>query len=284
MTTQSKRTSSRLDRALPKAQVKSSPPKPKQTNTLVQKFQQRHQTNSTTRLHKENYHSSWVQARHFLVPEVSVSERDSNEEEEESDSEIGELIHLSSENIVFHSSDDIRNLSYDSRCESGNKNYELDDFVAIDDYESDENEDQRGNENVPIEKRRRLIRKGKEVRKMPADSDQSSKLFFSEPDNEIIVIPRRTSAVITPSPTTEGVAEVLVSEAPEEIVEHIMDGVRIFSRRCNRDRPSIMLLLSTGVLEDLIVIEALQHAVRLGLGKMLPSDGTEMWTIGPRGR
>lgn len=78
-------------------------------------------------------------------------------------------------------------------------------------------------------------------------------------------------------------SEPLLAEASVEIVEEIMDALAVFSRRCNRDRAPVRLRLAAAVLEDEEVREALENAVRLGLGRKLSlEDGSKRWTIGPK--
>lgn len=78
--------------------------------------------------------------------------------------------------------------------------------------------------------------------------------------------------------------ETPVSEAAlEDIAEELTDAIALFSRRCNRKHTPLTLRLSAEALENEEIVEALQDAERLGLGEGLRlSDGTEVWTIGPR--
>ncbi|KAF2243485.1 hypothetical protein BU26DRAFT_554967 [Trematosphaeria pertusa] len=59
-----------------------------------------------------------------------------NEENNEEEEAYGELADLSADNVEWGAADDLdptRNLSYDSRCEPGNEEYEYDGFVVSDD-------------------------------------------------------------------------------------------------------------------------------------------------------
>ncbi|KAF2865655.1 hypothetical protein BDV95DRAFT_586257 [Massariosphaeria phaeospora] len=117
-------------------------------------------------------------------------------------------------------------------------------------------------------------------------SSNSSKLFFSDPDDNIhpmLVSPSSSFAFFSP-PLPELTAETNVKEADmEDVPEEIMDAIALFSRRCNRDKEPLRLRLAAEVLEDDEVADALKEALRLGLGQMVElADGSQRWTIGPR--
>ena len=263
------------------------------------------------------------QASRYVSAEASDTDADSDDDSEESESEIAELIDLTAENFEYEAAHDTsRHSSYDSRGEPGNEAYELDDFVVGDSEEEDEkseceSESDKEPEAAPITTKRRLIRKigpkkwtvespqSAASRKSQSSSSStrsskrssasrrsssrkssstSSKLFYTDSNDSLSSVTRRSSVIVTPSPTRENVSEMLISEDPVEIAEQINDAISLFSRRSNRARPPVVLLLSEAALNDYDLREALDTAVRLELGEMIPSGGFvgEMWSIGPR--
>lgn len=195
----------------------------------------------------------------------------------------------------------------DSRLESGNEDYEMDDFV-VDDDESVYTEDGEvsdafdGDLDLAINMVRHPARatfqsishsgssstSPRSIRQASSTSDRrrrsSSQLFMSDLEGKPFLPPRL--------PSWEDLGFVAGDEAPEapliaqasaEVVEEIIDALALFSRRVNRDRPPINLRLASAVLQDEEIRDALESAIRNGLGRKLSlADGSKHWTIGPR--
>ncbi|KAF2688912.1 hypothetical protein K458DRAFT_401018 [Lentithecium fluviatile CBS 122367] len=241
-------------------------------------------------------------AAHFAdSASSSDSSTDSESSDEgDSDDEYGELADLSADNLEWSTADEVdvgRHLSYDSRCEPGNEDYEMDEFVIGDeegvgvwseredeDVEVDEEEDEYeddlevgdGNATDAHDTRRQEP----EIRIKSRRSSNESKLFFSDPDD-------KSNPLALPSLSdlgfeVEAKNELLVAEANADIVEEIVGALTLFPRRCNRGRKPVRLRLAAGVLEDREVREALESALRLGLGRKISlRDGSKWWKIGP---
>ncbi|CAO2648331.1 Nn.00g075980.m01.CDS01 [Neocucurbitaria sp. VM-36] len=237
--------------------------------------------------------------------------------EEDIDDEYNELANLSGDNVAFTTADIVdRRESYDSRYESGNEEYELDDFVVGDDTDtgdgsstdmeaegSSDDGHSLDEDDVPVPrrviKRRISIREqykvevGEKVRKASAISTRSlssvsSGLFVTDEDDPPESLPGYPSTPpsdLTPlTPEFEHYMELPIATAAlEEIMEEIMDAISLFSRRCNRKRTPLRLRLGGDALEDEEIIEALQNAMSLQMAQSSKlEDGTEVWVIRPR--
>ncbi|CAI6328678.1 unnamed protein product [Periconia digitata] len=182
-----------------------------------------------------------------------------------------------------------RKESYDSRYESGNEDYELNDFVVDDDVSIKSESDATIKAHSPTYNTRRasaitstLSVISEATRR--SKSSTSSRLFFSESEDGIQTLDMMAWLQLgIASDDPEDVGEGVVTEPSAEVVEEISDAVAMFSRRCNRGRPPIRLRLSSFAGKDGEVKEALDRAVDLGLGRKLSlRDGTKLWTIGPK--
>jgi hypothetical protein len=203
-----------------------------------------------------------------------------------SDSDSDELNDMLFENVEGQPADGAsRNASYDSRCDPGNEDYELDDFVVADesDQESEVDTEAENKDTAKVDidlRKRKLIRK-LTPRKRSSTPSTSSKLFCSGTEDGQFS-QRRPSLVICPTDSSSSPAGIFISDDPEEIVEQIMDALALYSRRCNRKRPPTTLILSPSALMDPDVRGGLEDAIRLGLGHILTaSDEGEVWLIGP---
>jgi hypothetical protein len=209
----------------------------------------------------------------------------SMDEETESD----ELVALSGDNIEYHYGDQLdRRDSYDSRQDSGNEDYELDDFVVGDD-EDDSIFDVGSEITVTFEDsvERRLshfsIAESSiaeheiTTNKVSLGSLSSgSGLFVSDPNDRAEYI----AALSPPGPISQ---PALVDISPADLAEEIMDATCRFSRRCNRDSAPLRLVLSREMLEDKEVVDALQNAIKQELG-MIEDIGNDsvLVVVGPK--
>jgi hypothetical protein len=113
---------------------------------------------------------------------------------------------------------------------------------------------------------------------------RSSSLFVSDPNGD----PSITQQLMPWLQAAEDEVELeapLIAQASAEVVEEIIDALALFSRRVNRDRPHVRLRLAAAVLEDEEIRDALEDAIRTGLGRKLSlPDGSKRWSLGPKGR
>ncbi|KAF2443415.1 hypothetical protein P171DRAFT_495133 [Karstenula rhodostoma CBS 690.94] len=97
---------------------------------------------------------------------------------------------------------------------------------------------------------------------------RSSSLFVSDRVGDTSI-----SRQFAPWPQTAGdgveddVEAPLIEQASEEVVEEIIDAIALFSRRVYRNRPPVRLRLAAAVLEDKETRDALESAIRTGLGR-----------------
>lgn len=241
--------------------------------------------------------------------------------EEDSDDEINEQSNLSYDQIELHHSHKVSgsqysSQSYDSRFELGNRGYEADDFVIDDDesiVEESDMSDQDSDLDLEINMDRDPVRTsyrnvGRPVRvgSLFSNSDRrtstsnqssrsrstrypssgSSRLFFSDLSGTSKVSPYLPSWANLGFQTGDEASEApLIAQASAEVVEEIVDALALFSRRINYHRSPIRLRLAAAVLDDKEIREALEDAIRTGLGRKLSfPDGSKQWTIGPRRR
>lgn len=211
----------------------------------------------------------------FIEDEVESDDEDTEEEcdeenEESENSESGELVELSGDNIESRAADDLRRNSYDSRFEPGNEEYELDEFIVGDDDESD------------IESIGSEITIHRNLGRSPSLQPRTSVITITSRRSSRRSMRSSISILQTQGMRNKKIAELPKSDNADEIVDEIMDALALFSRRCNRNREPLMLVLAAATCENAAVREALQDAVRCRLGKALPTaDETEVWVIGP---
>ena len=243
-------------------------------------------------VHDTSHIKAYTRTLCFLEDLASDSDYDTDMEEgNDADDEFGELSDLSGDNIQYNSADQLdRRESYDSRLESDNEDYELDDFVVDDD--SDDTITEVGSEITVTPERLDESGDGTEdtddklssttARKHSATSTGSSNsgLFVSDPDD----VPEALSSYLTPmSPLF--VQPVPEDVEPAEVAEEIMDAVCRFSRRCNRDSAPLRLFLTSEYFEDKEVEEAVRCAVEKGLGwvdDVWGAEGRVKVIVGPR--
>ncbi|KAF1844828.1 uncharacterized protein K460DRAFT_405107 [Cucurbitaria berberidis CBS 394.84] len=257
-------------------------------------------------------HKAETNVSHLIEHSASDTEDDCSMEgsEEETDDEFNESANMSTDNVAFVTADIVdRRESCDSRYEPGNESYQIDDFVVQDDYETeDESETETKEGGVDDEFDQDYAPAPQQTIERKADFDgqsvededpvlrktsvtstrsESSALFVSDPDD-----PPEPLEWCPTDPRSNLIAFLfeyeiymgmnVIDAALEDIVEEIMDAVGLFSRRCNRKRTPLRLRLSSKILDDGEVCDALQTAERLGLGRgMNLGDGTEGWVIGP---
>lgn len=236
----------------------------------------------------------WSQQRNTRVPartqiiddsaSSSGLSTDESEGDEDDENEFSELADLSNNNLEWGAADDIdarRNLSYDSRCEPGNEDYDHDSFVVSDDEEDFiGGADKESQKEEPSDGRRLSHHISRTCR----SSSRESRLFVSDPEvnSDILAVPTWSDSRSSFQSIQQDIPP-LITEVNPEVVEEILDAFTLFSRRCNRYRAPVSLRLAAIVYEDKEVREALDSAVRLGLGrKMSLADGSKRWTIGPR--
>ncbi|KAL1602601.1 RNA polymerase III subunit C82 [Paraconiothyrium brasiliense] len=214
--------------------------------------------------------------------------------------------------------------SYDSRLEPGNEQYEKDDFLIDDDesvvMEESEASDEEADSDVddlvinmerdpvPVgyqttggrvrmnslfsdtdKSRRSSSAKSSSTSRADRRSSQnsysrrrSSSLFVSDLVGDPS-IPHQLAPWLQTG--KDAVEAPLIAQASEEVVEEIVDALALFSRRVNRDRPSVRLRLAAAVLEDEEIRYLLEDAIRTGLGRKLSlADGSKRWSFGPKGR
>jgi hypothetical protein len=230
-------------------------------------------------------------------------------DEEGSDDEYDDLSDLSGDHFQRRASHNVnvsRKLSYDSRHEPGNDEYETDEFVVGDDEDVEEwsssgedvddddhaeevEEDQEDDEEEEEGKREGEEEEdddlgGFEIAGGSRRSSNASKLFYSDPEDKSSPLAQLLwSDGSSDSEMVETENELLIMEADDDLVEEILDALAMFSRRCNRGKQPIRMTLTAEVLEDREVKEALESAMKLGLGRKLSlGDGSKRWTIGPK--
>lgn len=177
-----------------------------------------------------------------------------------------------------------RKLSYDSRCESGNEDYEADGFVVGDGDELEEASSSAEADVSDVGSLDRVRCDSFATAQYQRTGSGESKLFYSGPEDPpdlLALWPLSDFGSCPGSPLED--SEALILEASEEVVEEIFDALSLFARRCNRHREPLTLRLASAVLRDDGVREALESAVRRGLGRKLSlADGSKRWTIGPK--
>jgi len=216
---------------------------------------------------------------------------------EDSGEDYNEFTDISSENFQWNSVNGYkskRNISYDSRFESGNEDYDIDGFVVNDDEIEDSiaglNESSDDDLHIDgYESSYGIICSGKEGRKssnLSSTASTSSKLFFSDtrsPTNPPSVSWSEFGFYIPNS--NDDAPETLIEEASAEVVEEIVDALAMFSRRCNRNKAPVKFELAAAVSEDEEIKDVLGRAVKLGLARRVSlRDGSIRWIIGPKSR
>ncbi|KAH7089808.1 hypothetical protein FB567DRAFT_619134 [Paraphoma chrysanthemicola] len=183
--------------------------------------------------------------RHLIEDSASDSESEDEPESEELDT-------LSGDNIEYNSRDQLDHReSYDSRLESGNEEYELDDFV-VDDDEVDDISDVSSVVTITPESF------GEERRLSLASLGESSQWDFE-------------------------VQPVMSDFSASDVAEEITDAVCRFSRRCNRNCAPLHLVLASEMLEDKEVVDSLQSAIKQGLGQFdATRDNNVLVVVGPK--
>ncbi|KAH7073624.1 hypothetical protein BKA63DRAFT_566814 [Paraphoma chrysanthemicola] len=206
--------------------------------------------------------------RHLIDDSASDSESEDDPEPEEQDA-------LSGDHIEYSSGDQFdRRESYDSRLESGNEEYELDDFV-VDDDEDDGIPDVSSEITVTsetfIEERRLFLASLVEssqwdvevrVRKVSLTSSSSvSGLFVSDLKDqpECVNAFHLSESILQPD---------MGDISPSDVAEEITDAICRFFRRCNRNSAPLHLVLASEMLEDREVVDSLQSAIKQELGRV----------------
>jgi hypothetical protein len=229
----------------------------------------------------------------------STSESDEYNEADDADN----LDYMSSDVISIS----MRNYSIDSRFESGNEEYELDEFVVWDDevvheewssddssssedgedegkgdeagYDADRDEvlvydellgHERRSSGFTVETRRSSssVSVGTDTTRRTSGE---SKLFYSDPEDtsDPLAIPLNSAV------DSHSIAELEEEESELEplfmdtadVVEEITDAMALFSRRCNRNSKLLRLRIAPGMLEDEEVREVLKEAMTAGFGR-----------------
>jgi hypothetical protein len=98
----------------------------------------------------------------------------------------------------------------------------------------------------------------------------------SDPNDRAAYIAALSSLELISQPVSADIS-------PADIAEEIMDATCRFSRRCNRNGAPLRLLLSSKMLEDKEVVDALQNAIKQGLG-MIEDVGNDsvLIVVGPK--
>jgi hypothetical protein len=200
----------------------------------------------------------------------------------DSDTEISEeLCGLSGDNVEYTSAEQLdRRVSYDSRFESGNEDYEIDDFV-VDDSEGDDvsevgSEITVAQERVDEERRVSTTSNAGVLivsatartasRASTLTNSTGSGLFVSDPNDNIkLSSPLPTTLSPTLSSPLQSLADGI---EPADVAEEIVDAVCRFSRRCNRNCTALRLSLTKDLLDNEEVKDALETAVKAGLGRV----------------
>ncbi|CAA9963543.1 hypothetical protein PTMSG1_06905 [Pyrenophora teres f. maculata] len=164
-----------------------------------------------------------------------------------------------------------RTSSVDSRIGDG-PGYESDDgFVVSDGHEdsTDEtgDEDETGSEKSDI------------TRISSTTSVASSTLFI--PETQLHPHPATTTLTLQPTHFSHLAPSTLT---PAEIAEEISDAITLFSRRCNRGRTPLLLVLGREMMCEEEVLEALAQGRKGGFarGVGLGGDGSVGWCVGGR--
>ena len=213
----------------------------------------------------------------FIADSASDSDHDTDMDGDDADDEhdeFGELSDLTGDNVQYNASDQLdRRESYDSRLDSGNEDYELDDFVVGD--ESSDAISEMGSEitvtqEIVDEQRRCLSEVSGDVdmdrvtassRKASATSSDSG-LFVSDPHDPPSALPPYLAPL--PPPFLQPLSGDVESA---DVAEEIMDALCRFSRRCNRDCAPLRLVLTSEVFEDEEVGDVVKCAIKQGMGK-----------------
>jgi hypothetical protein len=215
-----------------------------------------------------------VRKSHFV--EDFASDSDEEEEEEETISE--EHIHPSADNFEYNASDPLdKRASLDSRLDSGNEDYDRDGFVVDDDSEddvsdvasaitnadlddigSDANSDDTATQELVVEQCHLSISSASTmVRRDSATSTKStdSGLFVHDPNEKHSSLSRRSVTDLLPN------FQVLEDDIdPVDVAEEILDATCRFSRRCNNQCVPLQVVLTTALLDDEEVCDAMQRA------------------------
>jgi hypothetical protein len=234
-----------------------------------------------------------------FVEDSASEEADTEDDEDEENTESDELLNLTADGIEYNAADPLdRRDSHDSRLDSGNEEYEVDDFVVNDD--SDDSASEIGSEITlygsdddvsDIDGRftatpslvdeqyvLSTVDPGSNTRKDSAASTRSSDsgLFVRDPDD----LPQSLSPCLVDLslPTSQ----VLGNNAePSDIAEEISDAVCRFSRRCNRHCAPLRLELSSECFTNAEVNDAIERAIKQGLGSCTNvGDGRVLCIVG----
>ncbi|KAF2024709.1 hypothetical protein EK21DRAFT_117478 [Setomelanomma holmii] len=261
---------------------KRTSPRLKRTKTV------RHATNPENFERQITYQLPTPEFRKHTSRFIAECASDASDSESEDEIESEELDVLSADNIEYHSADQLdRRESLDSRLESGNEDYELDDFVVADD--EDDSISELGSEitmmtgnmsrrtSIVSATDSSIVEGNTAVRKISVGSSSSgSGLFVSNHNDRAFSV----DALISFEHLPPSVAcDVSLSDLAEEII----DVTCRFSRRCNRNCSPLQLLLTSGMLEDEEVVDAIRGAFKQGLGRIEEVEhGHVLVVVGPR--
>jgi hypothetical protein len=228
---------------------------------------------------------------------------DSDEEEEE-ETVSEEHVHLSADNFEYNASDPLDGrASLDSHLDSGNEEYDRDGFVVDDDSEddvsdvtseitinelndidSDADSDADSDFTVtqdPLDRQRRLSISNASAtdRRDSATSTRSSDsgLFVRDPNEKPSTLARHSVTALLPA------FQVLQEDVdPADVAEEISDASCRFSRRCNNHCAALRVVLTSALLQDEEVCDAVKRAVKQGLGTCIEvGDGRVLCHVGP---
>lgn len=235
----------------------------------------------------------------FVVNDTKVSSPIPSDSESNSDSDSDfdtscpsspdgeEFANLSGDNIEYMAGDDLdRRGSYDSRLESGNEDYERDDFVVDDDCSdgvSDAGSEITITQEVVGERgwrysssSSRTETDGKRKDSLTSHSSASSGLFVTDDDDDEV-------HAASPTIDVEIIFKALATDFdPADVAEEIVDAVPRFSRRCNRHCEPLRLSLTAEMFADDEVADAVHLAVKQGVGRYEKVQGGRvLCTVGP---
>jgi hypothetical protein len=290
------------DPQLPRIEKRRSPRLLKATQSIAIKTIS--QTKRTIR-YVINQPEPRERASRFVEDSASEEADDEDEEDGEDEEETysDKVSDFTTHSIEYNAADPLdRRDSHDSRLESGNEEYELDDFVVDDD--SDDSVSDMGSEitvygsddescyiesqviaaGALVDEQRpsSTVVPESKTRKLSATSTQSSDsgLFVSDPND----VPQSLS--LCPVALSPPAFQVMNDNIePADIAEEISDAISRFSRRCNRHCVPLRLILSRECFEDAEISDTIARATKQGLGSCTEvGDRRVICVVGPRVR
>ncbi|KAH7412186.1 hypothetical protein DE146DRAFT_732508 [Phaeosphaeria sp. MPI-PUGE-AT-0046c] len=238
------------------------------------------------------------------IPEICASsESDSESDDSDFDTDCPsspdgeEFANLSGDNIEYMAGEDLAcRDSYDSRIESGNEEYEINDFVVDDDDESD-GKSEAGSE---ITITQNIVGNGRSMSFSSAgeseterDGHSVEKSGQSRKDSTTSSGSESSGLFVTDDDEGYGISVGTDSEAffklvgdevdPADVAEEIVDAVSRFTRRCNRHCEPLRLNLTSAMFGDDEVAGAIHMAVEQGMGMYEKMYGSRLLcTVGPK--